>query len=126
METESAPASPKLPSPALPRKPGPKNRPMPLSKKKQEVEEPEPLSQKRKLDETEKDEVTEPAPAKKKCLPLSIKKKLEEAERLKQKEAEVLNSSSPDSSDSEVEGPSAKKNSLFRYFNSVKGTNNLK
>jgi hypothetical protein len=139
METDNIPDTPKPPSPAMPKQVAIRTKPMPLSKKKQVQEvvetpswpkildetekEVKAPSQKRKMDETEKSEVTEAAPAKKKCLPLSIKKKLEEAERRKQKEAELANSSGSDSSDSESSSPAAKKKSLLDYF-SVKAAGN--
>jgi hypothetical protein len=90
---------------------------MPLSKRKQEEVAETPI-QKRKLDEAQTEEITtEVAPAKKRCLPLSIKMKLEEAERRKQKEAEVSKSSaSDDSSDSESDSPTAKKKTLLDFF----------
>jgi hypothetical protein len=114
MEIESVPVSPKPPSPALPKQVARRSRPMPLSKKKQDEAAVPPI-QKRKLDEAEKEETTEVAPAKKRCLPLSIKMKLEEAERRKQKEAEVSKSSGSDSSDSESDSP-AKKKTLLDFF----------
>jgi len=121
-----------------------KNRPGPLSKKKPSPESETTVGLKRKAPETTTlDETTEPQPAKKKCVPLSVRRKQEEAERLKRekesKERESSNSSgekgaeeeSEESSGSSEESseeeapppkPAKKAKSLLDYYPKVDGS----